>query len=139
MKHTLDIDFVRDQFPALENDFIFMDNAGGSQILGPVVDRMQEFFYNDFVQLGGSYEVSANADKKLEEVTKQLAEYVNARDFREVVVGSSTTMLLRILSISLSEQWKPGDEVIISNSGLKISGLPTEPKSTAPPSWEEHR
>ena len=116
MKNQLDIEFVRDQFPALENDFVFMDNAGGSQILSSVIDRMQEYFSNYFVQLGGSYEVSANADQKLEDVTKQLAEYINANDYREVVVGSSTTMLLRILSICLREGWQDGDEVIISNS-----------------------
>jgi len=110
------IEFVRNQFPALSTDFVFMDNAGGTQILGAVMDRVQDFYKNYFVQLGGSYKVSAEADEKLEQVTKELAEYINARDSREVVVGSSTTMLLRILSICISQQWQEGDEVIISNS-----------------------
>lgn len=35
----LDIDAVRSQFPALAStDQIFFDNAGGSQILGTVVE-----------------------------------------------------------------------------------------------------
>ena len=30
---SLDMDFVRSQFPALSNGWTFFDNAGGSQIL----------------------------------------------------------------------------------------------------------
>lgn len=112
----LDLSFVRKQFPALKRDFIFMDNAGGSQALGSVMDRLNDYFLNYNVQLGGSYEVSANATEQLKQVHLQLASYINANKVEEVVVGTSTTMLLRILSLSLSQQWKPGDEVIISNS-----------------------
>jgi len=115
-KKTLDLDFVRKQFPALKRDFIFMDNAGGSQALGSVIERINEYFLNYNVQLGGSYEVSAQAAIQLKKVHLQLADYINAKRTQEVVVGSSTTLLLRILSLSLSQQWKPGDEVIISNS-----------------------
>ena len=115
-KEKLDLDFVRQQFPALKKDFIFMDNAGGSQALEGVMNRIQDYFTNYNVQLGGSYEVSAEAAVQLKKVHQQLAEYLNAKKVEEVVVGTSTTMLLRILSMSLSQQWKAGDEVIISNS-----------------------
>jgi cysteine desulfurase family protein (TIGR01976 family) len=113
---TLDLNFVRKQFPALKRNFIFMDNAGGSQALGRVIERINDYFLNYNVQLGGSYEVSANAAKELKKVHLKLASYINATRTEEVVVGPSTTMLLRILSLSISQQWKPGDEVIISNS-----------------------
>lgn len=112
----LDIDFVRKQFPALETGFVFMDNAGGSQVAGNVVSKLGEFFTNYNVQLGGSYKVSADADNELEKVVHRMVEYVNAARKEEVIIGSSTTMLLRILSLTLSKQWKPGDEVIVTNS-----------------------
>jgi cysteine desulfurase family protein (TIGR01976 family) len=112
----LDLDFVRTHFPALDRDFIFMDNAGGSQVLKTVTDRLQEYFLKYNVQLGGSYEVSADAGKQFRKVHRELAEYVNAARTQEIVVGTSTTMMLRILSLSLSQHWHPGDEVIISNS-----------------------
>lgn len=112
----LDLGYVRDQFPALNRDFVFMDNAGGSQISQKVVDRINQYYLNYNVQLGGSYLVSAEADHQFEDTHKQLAEYVNARRVEEVVVGTSTTMILRILSLTLSQQWKPGDEIIVSNS-----------------------
>jgi cysteine desulfurase family protein (TIGR01976 family) len=93
-----------------------MDNAGGSQILAGVMARVQDYFLNYNVQLGGSYKVSAEAAKQLKRVHKKLATYLNAKRTDEVVTGPSTTMLLRILSLTLSQQWEPGDEVIVSNS-----------------------
>jgi len=42
---------------------------------------------------------------------------INASSASEVVFGSSTTALLQNLSISMVQQFKPGDEVIVTNSG----------------------
>ncbi len=93
-----------------------MDNAGGSQVVENVINNIQDYMINYNVQLGASYEVSATAGEKLKFVTKQLAQLINAENTEEVIVGPSSTMLLRILSICLSRQWQPGDEVIVTNS-----------------------
>jgi cysteine desulfurase family protein (TIGR01976 family) len=112
----MDTDFVRNQFPGLRDDFIFMDNAGGSQVLGRVIEGSAEYFRNYYVQLGATYEVSANATGKLDGSVKSIASFINARDTKGIIVGPTTSMLLRILSICISRQWKPGDEVIVTNS-----------------------
>ena len=57
----MDLAFVRQKFPGLRDDFIFMDNAGGSQVLGGVIERTADYLKNYCVQLGATYEVSANA------------------------------------------------------------------------------
>lgn len=112
---TLDLSWVRSQFPSLDQDFVFMDNAGGSQALGSVVDRIQEYFLNYNVQLGASYKASDEAGRHMANTHQTLAQFINAR-VEEVIVGPSTTMLLRILSICMSRSWKEGDEVIVTNS-----------------------
>lgn len=112
----LDIKYARSRFPALEQDFIFMDNAGGSQILGTTIDYISEYYKNYNVQLGASYKVSAQAGEKLAAATSKVAKFINAEKEKEVVIGPSTSMLLRILSLNISAQWKEGDEVIITNS-----------------------
>ncbi|MDA3906031.1 MAG: aminotransferase class V-fold PLP-dependent enzyme, partial [Bacteroidales bacterium] len=112
----LDISFVRKQFPALKRNFVYMDNAGGSQVLSGVINRISDYLSNTNVQLGASYVVSRESGKRLDESTKKIAEFINAQRKREIVVGSSTSMLLRILSLTLSQQWKEGDEIIVSNS-----------------------
>jgi len=120
----IDIDFVREQFPALERDFIFMDNAGGSQVLGKVAERISGYLLHHNVQLGASYKVSQEAGKKLKYATSRVAELVNASKDEEVVIGSSTTMLVRILSLSISKQWKKGDEVIVTDTDHEANVSP---------------
>ncbi|RKS55542.1 cysteine desulfurase family protein (TIGR01976 family) [Gillisia mitskevichiae] len=112
----MDIDYIREQFPSLKKGYTFMDNAGGSQILGSSINCISEYFLNYNVQLGASYEVSANAGKALSHSTEKIAEYLNVFNPKEVIIGPSSTMLLRILSICISHSWKAGDEIIITNT-----------------------
>ncbi len=112
----MDIQFVRDKFPSLKKGYTFMDNAGGSQILGAGINYISEYFLNYNVQLGASYEVSANAGSALKNASEVVSGFINAQNTQEVIIGPSSTMLLRILSICISANWKPGDEVIITNT-----------------------
>ena len=57
-KTKLEMDFVRKQFPGLNNGWALFDNAGGTQILSRVVDYLNEFLFKMNVQTGGSYELS---------------------------------------------------------------------------------
>ena len=61
---SLDLAFARSQFPALAGEWVFMDNAGGSQILGSVVDRIRDYLLTSNVQLGATYDVSVQAVSK---------------------------------------------------------------------------
>ena len=112
----MDIEYIREQFPSLKKGYTFMDNAGGSQILGSAIKNIQDYYLNYNVQLGASYEVSANAGKALLKSTENIAKFINTSDIKEVVIGPSSTMLLRILSICISQNWKAGDEVIVTNT-----------------------
>ena len=47
----LDPHRIRAEFPGLDTDMVFMDNAGGSQTLRRVVDRIGEFLLTSNVQL----------------------------------------------------------------------------------------
>lgn len=112
----MNIKFVREQFPALKSNFIFMDNAGGSQILGRSVNYIGDYLINSNVQLGASYKVSKLAGERLTKVTGQVARLVNAKNQKEIVIGPTSTMLLRILSLCISDSWQDGDEVIVTNT-----------------------
>lgn len=120
----MDIEFVRDQFPALKRDFIFMDNAGGSQVLGKVIERISGYLVHHNVQLGASYKVSREAGEKLKYATSRISELINSNKTEEVVIGSSTTMLLRILSLAISKQWTEGAEVIVTDTDHEANVSP---------------
>jgi cysteine desulfurase family protein (TIGR01976 family) len=111
----MDIEYVRSQFPALGGDWIFFDNAGGTQILEPVMRKIEEYLYASNVQLGATYEVSQVAGERVAAAAQGMATYINAADPVEIIMGSSTTLLMRILSICLGETFMPGDEVIVTN------------------------
>ena len=112
----MDIEFVRDKFPSLKKGYTFMDNAGGSQILGSSINYISDYFLNYNVQLGASYEVSSDAGKALIKANEKVSEFLNAANSKEIIIGPSSTMLLRILSICISHNWQAGDEVIITNT-----------------------
>ena len=111
---TLDLDFVRRRFPALAGRQVFMDNAGGSLTLASVADRIHDYLLSSNVQLGASYAVSAQAGARYAEARRRLGELVNAPSPEEVVLGPSTTLLLRLLAQSFAPSLVPGDEVVVS-------------------------
>lgn len=111
----LDPSFVRRQFPALAGDWTYFDNAGGAQILASVVRRIDDYLLQTNVQHGASYAVSRAAGERVAEATAWMAEFVNAALPSEVILGGSTTLLLRILSLCLAETWMPGDEVVVTD------------------------
>ncbi|MEO1211329.1 MAG: cysteine desulfurase-like protein [Cyanobacteria bacterium J06638_20] len=111
----LDSGFVRQQFPALAGDWVFFDNAGGSQTLQSVVDRLSDYLLTSNVQLGASYDMSQKAGERVAEGAQAIATLVNAADPSEVVMGSSTSLLFRILALCLGQTFELGDEVIVTN------------------------
>ena len=52
---TLDLDFVRNEYPSLRDDYVYFDNAGGSQTLRRVMDKITEYYMTSDVQLGATY------------------------------------------------------------------------------------
>lgn len=112
---TLNSDFVRSHFPGLSGEWVFFDNAGGSQILNSVVERISDYLLHCNVQLGATYDISRQAGQRLAEATAATAAFLNAADPGEIVMGSSTSMLLKILSWSVAQTLKPGDEIVVTN------------------------
>ena len=74
---NLNLEFVRSQFPAMDGDWTFFDNAGGSQTLGSVISRIGEYLATSDVQLGASYAVSQLAGQRVDEARQAMAAYIN--------------------------------------------------------------
>ncbi|AFZ24079.1 cysteine desulfurase family protein, VC1184 subfamily [Cylindrospermum stagnale PCC 7417] len=111
----LNLDKVRPYFPALTGEWTFFDNAGGSQSLKKVVDKISEFLLTSDVQPGASYGISQLARERVDLAARGMATLINADSPQEVVMGPSTTMMLKVLALCLSKTLKPGDEIIVTN------------------------
>jgi cysteine desulfurase family protein (TIGR01976 family) len=102
---------LRSAFPSLEVDQIFLDNAAGSQVLGDVVSSISDYLLTTNVQLDASYSTSQEATATFDGAHDACAKHINAHT-DEIVLGPSTTQLLRNLASSLD--LKSGDEIIVS-------------------------
>ena len=115
------LDFIRSQFPALDSPmpdrpWAFLDNAGGSQVLRGVAERVSDYLLGTSVQLGASYAVSQAASARVAAGVQAAAQFIHAADPREVVLGSSATQLVANLAASMGEFLRPGDEIIVTDT-----------------------
>ncbi len=108
--------FIRSQFPALDSPWAFFDNAGGSQVLRGVADRVSAYLLGTSVQLGASYAVSQEASARVEAGVHAAARFIHAADPREVVLGGSSTQLVANLASAMGEFLKHGDEIIVTDT-----------------------
>jgi cysteine desulfurase family protein (TIGR01976 family) len=113
---ALDLSAIRAEFPALRQDCVFLDNAGGSQVLARVADRVCEYLLTSSVQLGASYLQSQDAGAKVLAARKSVAELINAPHDDEVVMGGATTSLMFLLTQALLPGIAAGDEIIVTNT-----------------------
>jgi cysteine desulfurase family protein (TIGR01976 family) len=113
---TLDLDWVRRQFPALATDNVFFDNAGGSQVYVGVADRIRDYLVSTSVQLGASYARSEEATAKVLAARRAITEFIHAPHDEAVVMGGSTTSLLFQLTSALRPTMRPGDEIIVTDT-----------------------
>lgn len=113
---NFDVDRVRRRFPALHQDWVLMDNAGGSAVLDTVIERMAEYMRTTPVQTGADYGLSRLAVERLEQAAGETATLINASSPGEIVFGPSSTALLSRLARAIASQLEPGDEIIVSQA-----------------------
>ena len=82
----LDLDFVRSFFPALNETWAFMENAGGSMVPYTVIDRVRDYMTECQVQPAFGYRASADGAERIAQGQKTVASMINA-DTDEVVIG----------------------------------------------------
>ena len=112
----LNLTAVRAEFPALDADCIYLDNAGGSQVLRRVADRIHDYLLTTSVQLGASYAQSQLASEKVSSARRSITELIHAAHEDEVVMGPATTALMFMLTQALLPGIRSGDEIIVTNS-----------------------
>jgi len=115
---SLDINFVRSQFPAFKDsmckDWSFFENAGGSYVPQTVINQLTKFMTSTKVQPYAEYEMSKIAGNEMDKATDLFAKMINANE-KEILIGGSTSINLYVLSNSLKKFLKSGDEIIVTN------------------------
>jgi selenocysteine lyase/cysteine desulfurase len=114
----LDLDFVRQQFPAFAEASLaqhaFFENAGGSYACEPVVSRLAEYYRRLKVQPYYAFPASTEAGEWMDAARERLAEYLGVTA-QEVHFGPSTSQNTYVLAQALRAVLKAGDEIIVTN------------------------
>lgn len=115
---------VRARFPALAGGFAFLENAGGSQLPGSVIEAVREYGIDNFVQTGANYSKSEAATAVVDEAHVFAEELVNAGNVGKAVLGASTTALVAMIADAYARDWKEGDEVIVAATNHEANAGP---------------
>lgn len=110
-----DMQFVRSQFPGLDPNWIYFDNAGGSQISAPALEKINDYLLTKNVQHGGSYVLSLDAAQALHEARVAAQALMNAARPEEIIFGPSSTVQLQNLAWAMRSQLAEGDEIIVTS------------------------
>ena len=110
----LDPDLIRQHFPALERQALFLDNPGGTQIAKHSLDRMVAYLLHHNANHGGAFTTSIESDAILDQAHAAMADFLNAARPEEIVFGANMTTLTLHMSRSVSRTWQAGDEIVVT-------------------------
>ncbi len=97
------IDQTRAAFPALQDGFIFFDNAAGAQSPKTVLDAVANHLLHRNVQRGGRYRQSQEVDEAISQARASVALLVNARHPDEISFGMNATSFMRLISLAIGQ------------------------------------
>lgn len=119
-KITLDVEAIRKDFPILNRKvhgkpLVYLDNASTSQKPKEVIEAMDFYYksYNANIHRSIHF-LGEEATAKFEEAHNQIAKFVNAESYQNIVLTKGTTESLNLLAYSLTGGLKNGDEIVIS-------------------------
>jgi len=114
----LDIDFVRERFPAFGepslDGFAHFENAGGSYACAAVIERLERYYRETKVQPYHAFAASKKAGELMDLARARMARWLNVAA-EEVHFGPSTSQNTYVLGQALRQFLSPGDEVIVTN------------------------
>lgn len=116
----------REDFPLISGSkLIYFDNAATMQKPRQVLDAVRDFYEHDNANsLRGMYELAVRADERVFEARKKVAEFIGAKDPREITFVSNATEGLNMIASWLSPTLSSDDEVLIGQMEHHSNLLP---------------
>ena len=115
---TLDLAWVRSQFPALAQEVngrpaVFFDGAGGTQVCQGVIHAISDYLMHSNANIHGAFATSARSDHVIAEARQSMADFLGC-DADELVFGANMTSLTFAISRSIGRELQPGDEIVLT-------------------------
>jgi cysteine desulfurase family protein (TIGR01976 family) len=115
----LDVDALRDRFPALSilQDGVpvaLFDGPGGTQVPASVIDAVAHYYEHMNANHDGTFLTSRRSDAMLEDAHLALADLLNAAHADEIKFGANMTTLTMHVARSVTALLQPGDEIVVT-------------------------
>ncbi len=114
---------IRQQFPILSNNLIYLDSASTSQKPQEVIDSVITHYQTSNANVHrGLYGIAHEADKKWVKAHQTISNYINAKSYKEVFFVKNCTEGLNWIANAIT--FKQGDVVVISEMEHHSNLLP---------------
>src|SRR5438477_5360988 len=101
---TLDVAAARARFSALQNELVFFDGPGGTQVPDAVIEAIASYLRESNANTGGPFATSERTDALLVDAHETAARFVGAT-VDEVAFGANMTTLNFALSRAAARDW----------------------------------
>jgi len=117
----MNLDNIKKEFPIFNNkvhnnDLVYLDSANSSQKPQVVIDRIYDFYSNEFSNVGRSVHYLAVAATNMYENTRSsVQKYINAKEPNEIVFTKGATEAINLVANTFGQKYlKEGDEILLT-------------------------
>jgi cysteine desulfurase family protein (TIGR01976 family) len=110
---TFDVSRVRAAYPALRDGHAYLDGAAGTQVPDAVIEAIAGAYRAGIANVGGAFPASDRSGAIVAACRAAIADLVGGTA-EGVILGPNMTTLTYRLAETLSRDWAPGDEVVVS-------------------------
>jgi cysteine desulfurase/selenocysteine lyase len=116
----LNIQRIRKEFPMLDNringkQLIYLDSAATNHKPKRVLDRLYQFYSEEYAKPKESHSLSQKATEMMEEARNKMAVFINARSEKEIVFNRGCTEGINMVAGGFERGLlKAGDEILIT-------------------------
>ena len=110
---ALDVAAVRARFSALQNELVFFDGPGGTQVPDGVIEAIAAYLRESNANVSGPYETSRRTERLVADARLAAGSFLGGSP-DEVAFGANMTTLNFALSRAAAREWSEGDEVVVT-------------------------
>ena len=104
---------MRSRFSSLQDDFVFLDAPGGSQVPDEVGNAIARALREASANIGANYETSKRVEGILAAAREDGARFLNCSS-DDVIFGTNMTWLDFALSRTAARDWQEGDKLLFT-------------------------
>ena len=108
---------IKKEFPIFNNkNLVYLDSANSSQKPQSVINRINDFYSNEFSNVGRSvHALSIAATNNYENTRVSVQKYINAKSKDEIVFTKGATEAINLVANTFGQKYlKEGDEILLT-------------------------